>query len=261
MLKLLTGSVHVHTHTHTTLSSLFLRSVLYDPYNPDSSDSEHEMPHSQDQYHISPNQNSGAGPQSKGRWDKPYCKTRSQASNSHDLRPEMQPINSRGPSPDHRLPEQVAHHPDFESVAPPSYGSSGRPVHHRLGSPDRSRHDSSPQRFPASYGAQRTNGDDGISVPEYRREVWPTRVKEHFSKCKYLFGLGSSVSSWIIKQDTGPGSCFFSWSQLLFANRHVECLHIKKNCSGAEPKVHRHKAEKNEKLAYYIFAIDFNALL
>lgn len=161
----------MYTNTHTTLSSFFLSSLLYDPYNPDSSDSEHEMPHGQDQYHISTNQNSGTGPQSKSRWDKPYCKSRSQVSNSHDLRPEMQPINSRGPSPDHRLPEQVDHRPDFESVAPPSYGSSGRPVHHRFGSPDRSRHNSSPQRFPSSYGVQRTNGDDSISVPEYSREV------------------------------------------------------------------------------------------
>lgn len=196
-----------HTHTHTSPSFVFLRIELYDPYNPASSDSEHEMPQDQDHNHFPPNQDNNLGPQrlspskgccNKSRWDIPYSKTGSQPLDGRDFSPETRPTNSQGLSPGHRLPERRAYSPDTESLVPSGYGSISRPLDHRVGSPDRLIHGSSTQRFPASYGAQRTNGEDKITIPEYRREVSPIRLKEQqllclFSECKYLYTLGSVV--------------------------------------------------------------------
>lgn len=132
------------------------RNELYDPFNPDD---EHDKPQEQDHYRVSANQDA-EHQQSNSRWDRHYSQTQSHASNCHDLSHKMQPIDSQ----DHRLPETAVHSPDFESTVPPSYGSSGRPPHHRL---------SSPQMFPSAYGVQGTN-EENLSIPEYRREMTTT---------------------------------------------------------------------------------------
>lgn len=205
---------HTHTRTHTSPSSVFLRMELYDPYNPASSDSEHEIPQGQDH-----NQDNNLGPQhlspskgfrDKSRWDIPYSKTGSQPPDERDFSPETRPTNSQALSPGHRLPERRAYSVNTESFVPLGYGSTSRPLDHRVGSSDRLTHGSLTQRFPASYGAQRMNGEDRIPIPEYRSEVSPVRLKEQllcvFSECKYLYSLGSVILfnlSWRLKQNIG----------------------------------------------------------
>ena len=99
-----------------------------------------------------------------------------------DFNPEHRPTESRGLSPGYRLPERRTYSPDIESLEPPSgYVSVGRPLDHRVCSPDRLIHGSSTQRFPAPYGAQRTNSEERMAIPEYRREVSPVRPQFGFS--------------------------------------------------------------------------------
>lgn len=139
---------------HNKPSSVFLRTELYDPYNAASSDSEHEMLQGRDRSHSPPNQDNNPEPQSlspsKGRWDKPYPKTAT---------------SSQGPG--HR----PANTSDAESLVSSGFGSASRVLDHRVGSPDRLIHGS--ERFPQSFGVQRTNGEERITIPEYRREVSP----------------------------------------------------------------------------------------
>lgn len=215
-----TACTLTHTHAHTSPSFVFLRIELYDPYNPASSDSEHEMPQGQDHnqdnnlgpQHLSPSKASG----NKGRWDIPYSKTGSQPPHQHDFSLENRPTNSQALSLGHRLPERQAYSPNAESFVPLGYGSTSRPLDHRVGSSDRLTDGSLTQRFPASYGAQRMNGEDRIPIPEYRSEVSPVRLKEQqllcvFSECKYLYSLGSVILfnlTWRLKQNTGPVCSF-----------------------------------------------------
>ncbi|KAM8727952.1 uncharacterized protein AB9X84_001431 isoform 2-T2 [Acanthopagrus schlegelii] len=127
--------------------------------------------------HLSPSK----GCLNKGRWDVPYSERGSQPLNRHDIRhdisPDTRPAESQGFSPGNRLPEQRAYSPDTESLDQLRYNPISRPLDHRVCSPDRFIHGPSSHKFPASYGAQRTNGEERITIPEYRREVSPTRLK------------------------------------------------------------------------------------
>ncbi len=174
-------------HAQTNLSSISFRAELYDPYDPASSDSEHEMqqgrghkafPPDKDDIlghqHLSPSQDS----KKKGCWDLPASDLESGSLNMCDFNPNTRPTESRGHSPGHRVPERQAYSPDTEPLATPCYGSISRPFDHSVCSPDRLIHGSSNQRFPASYGVQRTNGEESITIPEHRREVSPVRLKE-----------------------------------------------------------------------------------
>ncbi|XP_044076285.1 uncharacterized protein LOC122887282 [Siniperca chuatsi] len=150
------------------------RVELYNPYDPGSSDSELEMPKGQDHNDSPPDQDNSLSP-SRGscnsRWDLPYPKPRSRPPDRRDFNPETRPTESRGLSPGHR---RQAYNPDTESLNPPGYGSISRPLDHRVCSPDRLIQSSSTQQFPASYGGQRTNGEERITIPEYRREMTTT---------------------------------------------------------------------------------------
>ena len=154
----------------TNLLSVSLRDEIYDPYDPYdplSSDSELEMPRARDhnpppvdqdnsleRHRLSP----GIGSSKKRCWGLNYHESVGQPLSSRDLSPET--TESRGLSPGHRLPER------------PGYDPAGRPLDHRVCSPDRLSHgSSSSQCFPESYGGQRTNGEERMPVPEYRREV------------------------------------------------------------------------------------------
>lgn len=119
----------------------------------------------------------GRGCRKKRRWDSSSSEPGSRALDGRDLSPNTGPAESRGLSPDHRLSERQAYSPDTESVAPPGYASISRPLDHRVCSPDRLIHGSSTHRLPASYGAQRTDGEERITIPEYRREVSAMRLK------------------------------------------------------------------------------------
>lgn len=158
----------------TNLLSVSLRDEIYDPYDPISSDSELEMPRAQhrnrspvdqdnnlERHRLSP----GRGSSKKCRWGSNYSESTGQPLNSRDLSPETRPTESRGLSPCHGLPER------------PGYDPAGRPLDHRVHSPDRPIHCSSSQCFPESYGGQRTNGEERMTIPEYRREVSLIRLK------------------------------------------------------------------------------------
>ncbi|XP_070829980.1 uncharacterized protein [Chaetodon trifascialis] len=160
------------------------RVELYNPYDPASSDSENEMSRGQDHNHSPPDQDNnltrqrlspGRGCHDERRWDSSYSEPESLPLERHDFDPETRPTESRGLSPCQRLPQ--AYCPDTETLVPPGYGSINRPLDHRVCSPDRLVHGSSTQRFLASYGAQRTNGEERITIPECRREVSPIRLQ------------------------------------------------------------------------------------
>lgn len=178
--------MYPYTHKHSP-HSVFLRTELYDPYNPASSDSEHEMLEGQDHSlddnlglpHLSPSK----GCRERSRWDIPYSKTGSQPCDRRDFSPETRPTNSQALSPSHRLSERGAYSPDTEPLVPLGYGSTSRPLDHRVGSSDRLTHGALTQRFPASYGAHGMNGEDRIPIPEYRRDVSPVRLKEQQLLC------------------------------------------------------------------------------
>uniref|UniRef100_A0A3Q3RQ25 Zinc finger protein 326 n=1 Tax=Mastacembelus armatus TaxID=205130 RepID=A0A3Q3RQ25_9TELE len=145
------------------------RVELYDPYDPILSDSELE---SKDRNNSSSDQDNklgrkllspGRGTRNKSRWDS--------EPGSRLFNTETRPNENRSLSPGHRLSERRAYSQDTESLDQPGYGSIRRPLDHKVCSPDRIIHGSSTQRFPASYGGQRTNGEERITVPEYRREM------------------------------------------------------------------------------------------
>ncbi|XP_071346364.1 uncharacterized protein [Trachinotus anak] len=154
---------------------------LYDPYDPGSSDSELEVAQSKDNNrstsdqdnnpgcrHLSP----GRGSREKRRWDSPYSVPGRQPFDQCDLDPETGPTENHVLNSCHRLSE--AYGPGTESLDRPGYGSISRPVEHRVCSPDRIVHSSSTQQFPASYGGQKTNEEERITVTEHRREITTT---------------------------------------------------------------------------------------
>nr|XP_046265696.1 uncharacterized protein LOC124070092 isoform X2 [Scatophagus argus] len=165
------------------------RVVLYDPYDPASSDSEPERPHSQDRRHSLPNQDTnlgrqhlspGRGGREKSRWDVPYSEPVSRPLDRRNLSPESRPTVNRGLSPGHRLCERQAYSPDTEPLVPSGFGSVSRPLDHRVG-----------QSFSASYGAQMSNGEERITIPEYRREMTTTdRLSPSRLQRDYQDGLG-----------------------------------------------------------------------
>lgn len=160
-------------YTHS--DSISLRVELYDPYSPVLSDSELEMP---DSSHCPSDQDNnlghclspGRGCQKKSRWN---CSDQV----GQLFSPEMRPSENQGFSPGHRLPDRQTYSPDTESLDRPRFNNIGRPLDHRLDhrvcSPDRTIHGSPTQRFPTTYGGQRTNGEERMTVAEYRREVSP----------------------------------------------------------------------------------------
>lgn len=156
------------------------RVELYNPYDPGSSDSEHEIPHGHD-HSLSPrgqdNNLRPSGSCNKSRWDSSTYEPRSQPLNRHNLNPESNPTKSRG----HRLPERLAYVTDTESLDPPRYGSRSRPLDHSVRSHDRLTHSASTQRFPASYGGQRTNSEERITVVEHRKGISPVTTTVRLS--------------------------------------------------------------------------------
>uniref|UniRef100_UPI0037E72D42 uncharacterized protein n=1 Tax=Semicossyphus pulcher TaxID=241346 RepID=UPI0037E72D42 len=159
------------------ISSSPKKEELYNPYDPASSDSEPEMPQAQDhnQSNLAEDQESQSLSPGRGcsRWDSSILRPGSRPLNRIDLSTETTPNESQNLSPGHSLPDQRAYSPDPESIDLTGYGSISVPLDHRVCSPDRAIPGSSTQPFPASYGEQRTNGEERITVPEYRREVSP----------------------------------------------------------------------------------------
>lgn len=151
------------------------RPEIYNPYDPVSSDSDEEMLQSQNHSQSPPDHDnnlkrerlSPGGSSSKKRcWGSSYSESVSQPLGRCDFSPESRRTQSRSLSPGHRLPERRAYSPNTESL--------DRPVlDHRDCSPDRHIPGSSTQRLPASYGGQRTNGEERI-IPEYWREMATT---------------------------------------------------------------------------------------
>ncbi|XP_042353170.1 A-kinase anchor protein 8-like [Plectropomus leopardus] len=150
------------------------RPEIYDPYDPISSDSEEEVLRSRDhiqspaKYNKSPGREAlspGRGSNKKRCWGQSYSESLTQPLDRRDLS-ETRPAESRGLSPGHRLPERQAYSPNTESL-------DRSVLDHRVRSPDRHVQGSSTKLFPASYGGQRTNGEERI-VPEHWREMATT---------------------------------------------------------------------------------------
>ncbi|XP_034071239.1 uncharacterized protein LOC117545535 isoform X2 [Gymnodraco acuticeps] len=164
------------------------RVEIYDPYDPVSSDSEHEMLQAQNRNQSPPDQDNqlehqhlspGQDCQKKRRFASTFIE--SVSINMQDLSPETGPSEGRDLSPDHRLPdhrlpERQAYSPSTESHDISGYDSMRRHLDHRVDSPDRLIQDSSTQHFPPSYGEQRTNGEERITVPEYMRQMTKVRL-------------------------------------------------------------------------------------
>ncbi|XP_068995632.1 A-kinase anchor protein 8-like isoform X2 [Embiotoca jacksoni] len=113
------------------------RDGLYDPYDPVSSDSDLESRQAENHNHFPPSQDNNLERQrlSPGGG---FCDNRRWDSSYCEPARLSGPLDQRGRSPDDRI------------------------------------HGSSTQQFPASYGGQRTNGEERITPPEYRREMSTT---------------------------------------------------------------------------------------
>ncbi|XP_071372987.1 DBIRD complex subunit ZNF326 isoform X5 [Centroberyx affinis] len=131
--------------------------------------------------HASP----GRGRRDNQRWDSAYSEPRNRPLDGRDFSPETGPTKCRGLSPSNR-PERRAYSPNTEPLERPGYSSVNRPLDHRGFSPDRLGLTASTRLmppsgistlFPASYGGQRTNGEERMTVPEYRREQMTTTVR------------------------------------------------------------------------------------
>ncbi|XP_037315183.2 uncharacterized protein LOC119209752 isoform X2 [Pungitius pungitius] len=162
------------------------RVEIYDPYDPDVSDSEQGMPDAQNHNESPPNEDYGqrsSPSRSFGKkrcWGSSYTESVNQSLDRSDFEPEIRPAQSQSVSPSHRLPER------------PGYDSMSRPLDHRFSSPDGLIYAASAQMFPAMYGGQMTNGDERIILPEYEREMnttvrlSPPRLQQDHQQLKYL---------------------------------------------------------------------------
>ncbi|XP_067331850.1 uncharacterized protein [Channa argus] len=146
---------------------------LYDPYNPVFSDSELKIPQKRDNNHCLSDQDNNLGqkrlPPGKGclkksRWD--CC-----PQGGLLFSPEIRSSDNPALNPGHTLADRLAYSPGTESVDRLEYSSVGRPLDQRVCSPDRSIHGFSTQQFQASFGGQRTNKEERITAPDYRRDV------------------------------------------------------------------------------------------
>ncbi|XP_071372984.1 DBIRD complex subunit ZNF326 isoform X2 [Centroberyx affinis] len=170
------------------------KAELYDPYDIGSSESEPEMPQGREGDRRRPDQDNdlghrgyehaspGRGRRDNQRWDSAYSEPRNRPLDGRDFSPETGPTKCRGLSPSNR-PERRAYSPNTEPLERPGYSSVNRPLDHRGFSPDRLGLTASTRLmppsgistlFPASYGGQRTNGEERMTVPEYRREMTTT---------------------------------------------------------------------------------------
>ncbi|XP_028284403.1 A-kinase anchor protein 8-like isoform X2 [Parambassis ranga] len=138
------------------------RTGLYDPNSPLSSDSEPELPQALTPDPSPPNQDSHVAPRRSSRWDVPYSEPENRSVDRHHLSPGIRPTESQCLSPRHRPSEQQAYSPGYDSM-------SGH-LDKRHCSPNKLIHGSSTQVFPATYGGQRTNGED-TTLPDFRREL------------------------------------------------------------------------------------------
>ncbi|XP_031711068.1 uncharacterized protein LOC116387810 isoform X2 [Anarrhichthys ocellatus] len=183
------------------------RVEMYDPYDPLSSDSEHEMlqndnksPHDEDCDLGRQCSSPSSGFRKKRRWGSCYSESVSHPLDKCDFSPETRPTQSEGLSPGHRLPEQQAYSLNTESLDQTGYDSISSPLDHRVCSPDRLIHASSAQQFPACYGGERIDGEERIIIPEYEREMntavrlSPPRLQQDYQQLKYL-GTGQDQDS------------------------------------------------------------------
>ncbi|XP_026231250.1 uncharacterized protein LOC113172483 [Anabas testudineus] len=129
------------------------RSELYDPYSAVLSDSELKM---SDSSHCPSDQEKKLGD--------------SLSPAGQLFSPETRPCENQGFSSGQRLHDRQTYSPNTKSLDRPGYCSIGRHLDHRVCSSDQIIPGSSTQRFPTSYGGQRTNEEERITVPEFRRE-------------------------------------------------------------------------------------------
>ncbi|XP_029381032.1 uncharacterized protein LOC115057918 isoform X2 [Echeneis naucrates] len=157
------------------------KAELYDPYDPGSSDSEMEVAQSKDfnqstsdqdnktgSWHLSP----GRGCCVKRRWDSACSVPVSQPFDRCDRSSETRPSENRGLSSRSRLSE--VYNPGPGPLDRPGYTSTSRPLEHRACSPEMIVHSASAQQFPASYGGQKSNGDERKTATENKRETATT---------------------------------------------------------------------------------------
>ncbi|XP_029930196.1 DBIRD complex subunit ZNF326 [Myripristis murdjan] len=191
------------------------KSELYDPYDPVSSESEPEMPPSQEDKHSRSEQGNDRGHRGYKRsspsrgcrdnhWDLSYSEPGNRLCDGRDFSPESRANDCRSLSPNNRLPERRSYSPKTEALDRPGYGSVNRPLDHRGFSPDRLSLGSTrlmpasgrSTLFPASYGGQRTSGEDRMTVPEYRGErattvrLSPPRVQVDYQHLLGYAGKG-----------------------------------------------------------------------
>lgn len=157
------------------------RDELYNPFETVSSDSETDMPHSAEQDHsthtqelesqsLSPKRSSNDG----SHWDSSFMNPGSRPLSKLDCGSVMIPNKSQGLSPVHRLNDQQAYSPETDPLVLAGCEPRNRPMDYRVCSPERVIPSStSTQPFPPSYGGRRTNGEERMTVPDYRREVSP----------------------------------------------------------------------------------------
>ncbi|KAM4552176.1 uncharacterized protein PAE49_015671 [Odontesthes bonariensis] len=177
------------------------RTELYDPSSPLSSDSESEMSQAKGRNLLSPSHDKNLSHRRSSPdrvrhdnrcWESSNSEPRGQSlDNRCEFTSRTRPTENKGISPGHILPERGTYSPDAESPDRPGFAFTSGPLDQRGCCPESPPHGPATQRFPVSYGGQITNGEERITLPEYRREVTTThRLSPPRLKRDYPHQLG-----------------------------------------------------------------------
>ncbi|XP_034039489.1 uncharacterized protein LOC117522205 [Thalassophryne amazonica] len=147
---------------------------LYDPFDPEP-DPEHKVLDNRPG-HQGHSLSSNRGFHDNKDQGESYSETGSRSLNRCDFNPEFRPPEFQSHSLGNRPPERHAYSQHTEAPDRPIYGSISRPLDQRRQSPDRVGHCSSTQMLPLSYGGERVDGEERMSVPDYRREMATKRL-------------------------------------------------------------------------------------
>ncbi|XP_014325474.1 DBIRD complex subunit ZNF326 [Xiphophorus maculatus] len=168
-----------------------MRTELYDPNNPLSSDSEPEMSQLPPAVQNSSQRCKRPSPdRDASRWESSTA-----ANRPLERRPVPQtarPTDSRDLSPGHVLANSRAYSPDSKLLDRPGYEFPTGHLEARIHSPDRLSHGSSSQAIPESFRGPRTNGGERKPLPDYPREmaapprVSPPRLKRDRQQLGYV---------------------------------------------------------------------------
>ncbi|XP_047223488.1 uncharacterized protein LOC124869588 isoform X4 [Girardinichthys multiradiatus] len=124
-------------------------------------------------------------------WELSFPETANRPLERQEFVPAARPTESRDLSPGRILPKSRTYSPESKRLECPGYEFPSGHLEPRVHTPDRL-HGSSTQCIPESFRGTGTNGEDGIPLPEYPREmtatlrVSPPRLKRDHQQLGYV---------------------------------------------------------------------------